>query len=284
MDEQPNPADRARETPPDRPTDATAPTGWRRLARTPRGAVGLGIVVAALLLWPFSGWAWLPWLAGLAAALLLRLLRLDGLLRGWDWHVAGLVVVGGLVLSTGPWSWALAGSIGVLLAGLVQLPRWKLAALGGVLCLLSAVGFLVDSFAERSRVEAEQAETRLEVQGQFGAVRPNTMLRVLLRALARAEVDGVCNNLLTDSAASAFAASQGQPDCRSAVNAFSQKITNREEYPRASARQIPTADGGMVIDACNMTWSGKPVGPQLGQLTVARTVGPTYFVTEFHPC
>lgn len=306
MDEQPDRVERAERTPVIRPagsppaqdrqspfthpsaeektTNSGTATGWRRLARTPRGAVGLGIVVAALLLWPFSGWSWIPWLAGLAAAVLLRLLRLDNVLRGWDWHLAGLVVVGGLVMSTGPWAWALAASIGVLLAGLVQLPRWKLAAAGGVLCLLSTGGFVVDSSVEKSRLEAEKTETRLVVQGQFGAPRSNSMLPILLTAIARADVDGVCENLLTESAALAFADSLGQPDCRSAVHVLSQRITDPYEYPRASAKQVPIADGGMMIDACNMSWSREPAGPQLGTLTVARTVGPTYFVTEFRPC
>ena len=90
---------------------------WQRLTRTRRGAAGLAIGSAALLLWPFSGWSWIPWLVGLGVLILLRLLRLDGLLRGWVWHVGGVVVVAGLMYSTGPWAWALAASIGVLVAG-----------------------------------------------------------------------------------------------------------------------------------------------------------------------
>src|SRR5919202_6262316 len=49
----------------------------RRLTRTRRGAVGLAIVAAALLLWPLAGWFWIPWLAGLAVLVLIGLLRLD---------------------------------------------------------------------------------------------------------------------------------------------------------------------------------------------------------------
>src|ERR687893_726326 len=66
----------------------------------------------------------------IAPLLVLRLMRLDGPLRGWDIPLAGLAVVIGLMLSTSPWAWALAGSIGVLLAGLAQLPWWRLAAGG----------------------------------------------------------------------------------------------------------------------------------------------------------
>ena len=109
--------------------------------RSARGAAGLAIAAAALLLWPFSGWSWIPWVVGLGVLVVLRFLRLDGLLRGWVWHVGGIVVVAGLMYSTGPWAWALAASIGVLLAGLLQLPWWRLAAVGAVMCAVSGVGF-----------------------------------------------------------------------------------------------------------------------------------------------
>ena len=41
---------------------------WQRLTRTRRGAAGLAIGSAALLLWPFSGWSGIPWLVGLGRA------------------------------------------------------------------------------------------------------------------------------------------------------------------------------------------------------------------------
>ena len=120
---------------------------WRRLTRTRRGAAGLAILAAALLLWPFAGWFWIPWLAGLVVLVLVALLRLDRLLHGWSWHLGGLAVLVGLMLNTGPWDWALAASLGVLLAGLVQLPWWRLAAVGAVLCLLAGVGLGVRSLS-----------------------------------------------------------------------------------------------------------------------------------------
>src|SRR5687768_13444793 len=107
MDERPPPAGVA---PPATwsPVGGPAPPpqrhSWRRLTRSRRGAAGLAIGAAALLLWPFAGWSPWPWLAGVGALVLLRLLRLDGLLRGWVWHVGGLVVVVGLmILSENPW-------------------------------------------------------------------------------------------------------------------------------------------------------------------------------------
>ncbi len=96
----PHPAPAA-QRPPAPPVDAARFT-WQRLTRTRRGAAGLAIGSAALLLWPFAGVVGIPWLVGLGVLLLLRLLRLDGLLRGWDVHLGGLVVVVGLMFSTGP--------------------------------------------------------------------------------------------------------------------------------------------------------------------------------------
>src|SRR6476659_3488102 len=82
------------------PGDATPPETpahrWRRLTRTRKGAAGVAILAAALLLWPFAGWFWIPWLAGLVVLVLIALLRLDRFLKGWAWHVAGLAVVVGL--------------------------------------------------------------------------------------------------------------------------------------------------------------------------------------------
>jgi outer membrane protein assembly factor BamB len=49
------------------------------------------VVAAALLLWPFSGLSWIPWLAGIGVVVLLRLLRLDKLLRDWDLHLGPIL-------------------------------------------------------------------------------------------------------------------------------------------------------------------------------------------------
>ena len=137
----PAPAARSRPARPGPPTGPPAWAGWRRLTRSRRGAAGLCIATAALLLWPFAGWSAIPWLIGIGVLVVLRLLRLDGPLRGWAPHLGGLVVIAGLMYGTGPWAWALAASIGVLLAGLAQLPWWRLAAAGAVFCVVSGGWF-----------------------------------------------------------------------------------------------------------------------------------------------
>ncbi|MGQ0576981.1 MAG: hypothetical protein ACT4RN_22680 [Pseudonocardia sp.] len=258
---------------------------WRRILRTPRAAAGLGIGAAALLLWPFAGWSWWPWVAGAGALVLLRLLRLDGLLRGWVWHVAGLVVVAGLMLGTGPWAWAFAASIGVLLAGLVQLPLWRLAAVGAVLCAVTGTGFAITQFRTAEQLAAQRAQTQMENRGQLGAPRATALLPVLLTTVARAETGAVCDNLIAPQARPAFAAAAGAPDCAAAVRALAAQVTDPRVYAEGEAPGTRRGDE-LDVDACRLTWPGGAApGPQLGRLTVGRAeAGTTYVVTGLRPC
>lgn len=254
--------------------------------RTRRGAAGLGIGAAALLLWPFAGWSWWPWAAGVGTLILLRLLRLDGLLRGWVWHAGGLVVVAGLMLNTGPWAWALAASIGVLLAGLVQLPMWRLAVVGAVLCLVSGAGFAAAQYRSAEQIAAQQAQTQLDNRGRLGAARPTGVLPVLLNNIARGDAGAVCTTMLTEPIRATFAAAAGQPDCPAAVRALAAQVGAPDVYAEADAPSTRRGDL-LDIDACRLTWPVRAVaaGPQLGHLTVGRAEsGTTYVVTAFRPC
>lgn len=266
--------------PPHRPTFT-----WQRLTRTRRGAAGLAIGAAALLLWPFSGWSWIPWLVGLGVLLVLRLLRLDWLLRGWVWHLGGVVVVAGLMYSTGPWAWALAASIGVLVAGLLQLPWWRLAAVGAVMCVVSGVGFGISTYQSQQERAAVDAQTQHELQGQQGAARPQGVLPILLNRIAQNVPGPICDNLLAENARSAFVAAAGQSDCPGAVAAFSAKVADRIRYASASAPSVQTPSG-VDVDACSLTWAdGRTAGPRLGRLQIGqKNGGSSYFVTAFAPC
>jgi hypothetical protein len=239
----PLPAVPAPPTAPPRP-DAGAPQGgsplWTRLTRTTRGAVGLGIVAAALLLWPFSDWSALPWLAGIGTLVLLALLRLDRLLGGWVWHLAGLVVVAGLMISTTPWAWAFAASIGVLVAGLLRLPGWKLLALGAVLCVVSGGAYALVNVRDAREAAAQQVETSEQSRGMQGAPRPYGVLPVLLGRIATGSAGPVCDNLIAEPARAAFAASAGQPDCDAAVRALAAQVVDANDYEVRAVAQAAT--------------------------------------------
>lgn len=268
------------------PTASPRPAfSWQRLTRTRRGAAGLAIGSAALLLWPFAGWSWIPWLAGLGALVLLRLLRLDGLLRGWVWHLGGLVVVAGLMYSTGPWAWALAASIGVLVAGLLQLPWWRLAAVGAVMCAVSGVGFGISTIQTQRETAAAEQQVQRELQAQQGAARPQGVLPILLNRIAQNVPGPICDNLLAEPARAALAASTGRPDCEGAVAALSAQVVDRSRYAAATAPMVQTS-AGFDVNACAMTWSsGRVAGPGLGKLEIAKKPGGTsYYVAALSPC
>jgi hypothetical protein len=262
---------------------------WRRITRSPRGTVGLAAVAAALLLWPFAGFSWIPWLIGVGAVVALRLLRLDGLLRGWDLPIAGLAVVVGLMLSTGPWAWALAGSIGVLLAGLAQLPWWRLAAVGAVLCVVSGVGFGISQYQDRLELEQIQAQAN-EVTRASIAERSEEILPAFIRALEQPLPDHqpICR-LLGEEAQMQLLAATARSNCQEAVGVLHTRIKSvPDSAPESDEFPKPIAVAGaadMVIDACSTLWA-TAAGAELGRIDLHQ-VSPaqrTYEVGSFSTC
>ena len=259
--------------------------GWRRFVRTRRGAAGLGIVAAALLLWPFAGPSWIPWLAGFLALILLRLLRLDPLLRGWDVHAAGLVVVAGMMISTTPWAWALAASIGVLIAGLLRLPAWRLAALGArAVSARRGRLRLVERRGASGRRSSAYAPVQERSRQDQGAPRPNGVLPILLNRIAQGSPEAICDNLLADPVRARFAAAAGQPDCDAAVRALAAQVTDPGRYADAEAPSEPPPATGSPWTPAHWTGAATPAGPQLGHLTITAAAPSRYLVTGFRPC
>ena len=270
-------------TPPP-PTPPRPSFAWQRLTRTRRGAAGLAIGSAALLLWPFAGWSVIPWLIGLGVLLLLRLLRLDGLLRGWVWHLGGLVVLVGLMYSTGPWAWALAASIGVLVAGLLQLPWWRLAAVGVVMCAVSGVGFGFSTYRTQEAQRAQDAAENAQSYGLQGERTPERVVGALLENIAQNDVPAFCG-LLDVPARADVVRVTGAADCPGALAA----LRSGASSPQYQHLDAPTAQNGAVwlTDACRTPWATPALGGQaLGRIEVRRSDPPggTYFVSRFLPC
>jgi hypothetical protein len=270
---------------PDPTPEPAEPSRWARLVRSPRGAAGIAVLAAALLLWPFTGWSAWPWLIGLGVLVLLYLLRLDRLLRGWAPHLAGLGVVGGMLYGTSPWAWALAASIGVLLAGLARLPRSKVVAIGTVMCVVSGVGFGVSQYQTAQEKARAEAEANKQSEGQQGARRPQGVLPILLNRIAQNVPEPICGNLISDSALPAFVGSTGQPDCAAAVASLASRVTDRQRYAGAQAMSVAAGEG-LDVDACALRWaSGTAAGPPLGHLTIRyKPGGASYVVTGFSAC
>jgi hypothetical protein len=257
---------------------------WRRLTRSPRGAAGLAVLAAALLLWPFAGFSWIPWLIGIAALFVLRLLRLDGLLRGWDIPLAGLAVVIGLMVSTGPWAWALAGSIGILLAGLAQLPWWRLAAVGAVLCVVSGIGFGLSVHQDRIELEQMQARAGDPMRVQLGETRAARVLPAMLTAVQLDDAAPVCR-LLTPSAEAQLLGAVGKSSCPDAVAELHRRTSGTPGQDEKSLPQPQASSDGWVVDACSTTWSSA-AGLELGRIVIMQTnpAVQRFAVRGFAPC
>jgi hypothetical protein len=256
---------------------------WRRLTRTRQGAAGLAILTAALLLWPFAGWFWIPWVAGLAVLVLVALLRVDRFLHGWAGHLAGLVVLVGLMLVTGPWDWAVAASLGVLLAGLVQLPWWRLAAVGAVLCVLAGVGWGVDRYRAAQAEAAMEAQRSRESVSLLGERSPDRVLPALLEGIGQGDVVGVCG-LLDAPARESFVRAAGATDCGGAVAHF-HAVLPRVPPLRDLDAPVGAAVGAVTVDGCRTVW-GRLGGSALGVLDLAQAPPPgrTWFVSGFRAC
>lgn len=278
----------AASTPP-APAEPRRSFRWQRLTRTRRGAAGLAIGSAALLLWPFSGWSWIPWLVGLGVLILFRLLRLDGLLRGWAGHVGGVVVVAGLMYSTGPWAWALAASIGVLVAGLLQLPWWRLAAVGVVMCAASGVGFGISTYQVNQQHEAEYAQGGDIVRAEIAEKRTN-VLPALLQSFSSSAPDP--QPLCRVVGPTALAQLQGQVGGQTCNDVVATLFARRPAGaptpvdPGRLPKAAPDPDvSRMVIDACGTPWA-TAAGSAVGRIHI-RQVSPslqTYVVDAFSSC
>ncbi|GAA4541463.1 hypothetical protein [Pseudonocardia xishanensis] len=269
-------------------------TALRRFRpRSWKGATGLGIVGAALLLFVFvalddrARW-WLPLAAGFVVLVLLSLLRLDRLLKGWTWHVAGIALLAGLVVETSgnPWAWAAAVSIGVLVAGLLRLPRWQLAAVGAALCVVSFVGYQFRASEVRQQEEQVAQQAGNEMRQALGESRPALVLVKLDRGLRDADADAVCR-LLDPQPTAQLLQATGSPSCAAAVALLHGRVpagTPEPSAPRSSGGQPQPPGTVVTLDGCGSIWG--TALPSLGTVDAIRTQAPgeTWRVTALRPC
>lgn len=261
--------------------------------RSIKGATGVGIVAAALLLFvfvAFDGQArfWVPLAAGFVVLVLLALLRLDRLLKGWTWHVAGLALLAGLVVETSgnPWAWAFAAGIGVLVAGLLRLPRWRLVALGAVLVSVSAVGYQFRA-AEVREQEAQVAEQAgEEMRQKLGVTRPALVLVGLERGIRTPDAQALCR-LLDAEAEQQLVQATGAPSCEDAVGVLHARVpagTPEPSAPRATGSEAQPPGTVLTLNGCDSLW-GAAV-PALGQVDALRTEATqeSWRVAAFRPC
>ncbi|MGI5126474.1 hypothetical protein ACQEVB_06615 [Pseudonocardia sp. CA-107938] len=256
---------------------------WRRFVKTPRAAVGAGLVAAFVLLWPFSGFSWIPLLVGFGALLVVRILRFDGLLRGWDIPLAGLVVVIGLMWSTSPWAWALAAGIGVLIAGLLQLPEWKVAVVGLAICVAAATGYGISSYRTDAQIRSDLSQSNDRERAMIGESRPDLVLPAMLKAIALDDADPLCR-ILRDEAERTVVGAVQAPNCDAAVTELHRRVPD-PTYKAASLPQPVQIGTEWQVDACATGWA-QAVGRQLGRITIFQTAPDVrrFAVSGFSPC
>lgn len=261
----------------------------RRINWTPKSAAGLGIAAAVLLLLPFAGWSWWPLLIGLGVLIVIRLLRLDGLMRGWDPHVAGLVVVVLLILRTSPWVWALAISVGILLAGVVRLPRWQLLAVGGVFTAGSIAGFVISEHSAAVAAQVQHDSERQNNVSSFLVADPAKIVRAVMTSVAY-DPPGTACFWFTDAAQHQFADAMSAPDCGAALRSMAAKITDPRRYaePQLPDSAVRKVGNSATVDGCQATWAAGSAapGPGLGQFELQRVEGAKtgYQVTAYRAC
>ncbi|BBG05448.1 MULTISPECIES: hypothetical protein [Pseudonocardia] len=294
--------DREDDRPGPRETGAARPTGpgpdgdpwahWRKLRpRTVRGASALGLVGAAVLLLPFlddpDRW-WVPVGLGFGTLLLLTLFRLDRLLNGWAPHVAGVVLVGALLQATArnPWAWGLALGVGVVVAGLLLLPRWKVLAVGGVLLVVSGAGYTFRSAEIRQDQARIDAQAGAQMRAALGVDRPQLALVALDTGVADGNPARVCR-LVQDPAIEQLRLATGAATCEDAIAVLHSRVPSDAPITtpdRQSDPDVPPG-GSTVVDGCDTAW-GAAAGPQLGTVVLTRTPAatPTFQVSSFTPC
>lgn len=265
---------------------------WRRRLR-PRNlklAVGLGLVAAALLLLPFlddpARW-YIPIGIGFGTLVLLYLLRLDRLLFGWAPHVAGLVLVGALVWATSnnPWSWGLAAGAGVVLAGLLLLPRRRVLAVGLILLVVSGIGYQFRSSVITEQRAQADAQAGNEMRMVLGVDRPQLALVSLDSGVAGNNARRVCR-LVTDAALAQLTQATASPTCEQAVAVLHGRSggSGRETEPDRSADPNVEPGASVTVNGCTTVWGTS--APTLGRVVLTRTDAPTptYQVAAFQPC
>lgn len=279
--------DRLRRTPTgDRPVRRSRPRSWR-------GATGLGLIGAAVLLVPFldepNRW-WIPFGLGAGTLVLLAVLRLDRLLKGWTWHVAGVVLVAALVSATSenPWAWAFAASVGVVLAGLLRLPRWQLLAVGLVLVAVSLVGYRFRAADVRAQENQVAAQAGAQLAANIGPSRPELVLGLLAEGVQVPDPQPVCR-IAQPAAVAQLAQATGTGACADAVAVLHTRLRPGSESPAAVPRATsaaPLPPGATTfVDACATSWA-QAAGAALGKVELVRTSAAkeTYQIASFRPC
>jgi len=156
----------------------------------------------------------------------------------------------------------------VLLAGLAQLPWWRLAAVGVVLVLVSGVGFGITRYQQEQKAIAERQVTSQQNQGQI-AEQAGQILRILDQTITGSQPDpDLLCDILAPTAEQQLSAAVPAADCHAATQVLYDRLRGtktgipQNSVPPGANQQPPPQT--MVLDACQRPWA-KAAGPGLAR-------------------
>ena len=172
----------------------------------------------------------------------------------------------------------------MLVAGLLQLPWWRLAAVGVVMCAVSGVGFGFSTYQTQEAQRAQDAAENAQSYGLQGERTPERVVGALLENIAQNDVPAFCG-LLDVPARADVVRVTGAADCPAALAA----LRSRASSPQYQHLDAPTVQNGAVwlTDACRTAWATP--GPRAARRSAASRCasrhppGGTYFVSRVPP-
>lgn len=285
---------------------APAKVGW--WGRHSGRLVLLGLLVFALVLWPFSDWEIWAWVFGLGATILVGVTlgaigARERLGPTWILSSGLVVVVGFLITYTTPAVWGLGAGVVLTLMGIVAVsgkvgfPRkvWLTSLIAGpVLLVVCAIVITIGAVQlHRQQEKAEQEFHDLQVSKILP--RPRGAVLLLVETIGfQQKTENACF-VFTDHAREQFARANGADTCEGAIANLHRQVRNADQYvnyvwiPNQADRLLP--DGKTTImDACHLEFGNfisgaySGAGPQIGRLTFVQQYGNGSFITDYQPC
>jgi hypothetical protein len=177
--------------------------------------------------------------------------------------------------------------------------QWKLAAVGGILCLAAGGGLFSEHVASVSaqNVTAGQQREQQHQQNLAGILpdTPQKVLRSIHTALAEHDTVRACS-AFEQSLRTAVGRALGAASCESGMANLAIQVKDPNSYVEFNVNQqrdvVIEGDTGAWIDGCAVTFGGgllgSPVsgdpGPKVGKLHMTRILQRGLVVDGFTPC
>jgi hypothetical protein len=271
---------------------------WRRYTWLPP-------LLAALALWPLTGFPVIPLAVALGVLIAARVVLgfLPGFIRRRRTLVLSVVLLAldlYLISQVSVWAWLIAAGIALIAGGVAAYPRLPVAVPLGVAGLAAIVSASVALAVEHHQAAvAEQHQSRQEEQTHQAALLPpypSDTLASLARNITQGNATAACllfsANPQQDARPEFIRAVAGATSCPDAVARLRQQIANPAEYPNMRLDPDASTTGLQpVINGCQAYW-GDPVagtsipdpGPKLGRLTVQKQDGGGYQIIHYQAC